>query len=149
DLADTPFTPSGKKAAEDALFTWIVSDFGLNDALESGLVQTPREVVRDDSESTKELKSRLYHIYADHEVNDDINRKADETEPVPDLLINAYYLLGKDWLETKNDWEASGHKVPPVMITVANSTETSSRIKYAFDHNQILIPDLCNPDKTL
>ena len=149
DLSATPFTPSGKKSAEDALFTWIVSDFGLNDAIESGLVKTPRVVVRDDSERTKELKSRLYHIYADDEVKDDINRKADETEPLPDLLINAYYLLGEDWQETKNEWEAAGHKVPPVMITVANRTETSSRIKYAFDHNQILIPDLCNPDKTL
>lgn len=149
DLSATPFTPSGKKAAEDALFTWIVSDFGLNDAIESGLVKTPRVVVRDDSERTKELKSRLYHIYADDEVKDDINRKADETEPLPDLLINAYYLLGKDWQETKNEWESVGHKVPPVMITVANRTETSSRIKYAFDHNQILIPDLCDPDKTL
>ena len=149
DLSATPFTPSGKKSAEDALFTWIVSDFGLNDAIESGLVKTPRVVVRDDSERTKELKSRLYHIYADDEVKDDINRKADETEPLPDLLINAYYLLGEDWQETKNEWEEAGHKVPPVMITVANRTETSSRIKYAFDHNQILIPDLCNPDKTL
>jgi type III restriction enzyme len=149
DLSATPFTPSGKKSGEDALFTWIVSDFGLNDAIESGLVKTPRVVVRDDSERTKELKSRLYHIYADDEVKDDINRKADETEPLPDLLINAYYLLGEDWQETKNEWEEAGHKVPPVMITVANRTETSSRIKYAFDHNQILIPDLCNPDKTL
>jgi type III restriction enzyme len=131
------------------LFTWIVSDFGLNDAIESGLVKTPRVVVRDDSERTKELKSRLYHIYSDDEVKDDINRRADETEPLPDLLINAYYLLGKDWLETKNEWESVGHKVPPVMITVANRTETSSRIKYAFDHNQILISDLCAPDKTL
>jgi type III restriction enzyme len=149
DLSATPFTPSGKKSAEDALFTWIVSDFGLNDAIESGLVKTPRVVVRDNSERTQELKSRLYHIYADDEVKDDINRKADETEPLPDLLINAYYLLGEDWQETKNEWESAGHKVPPVMITVANRTETSSRIKYAFDHNQILIPDLCNPDKTL
>ncbi|NDV42063.1 BPTD_3080 family restriction endonuclease [Flagellimonas sediminis] len=149
DLSATPFTPSGKKAAEDALFTWIVSDFGLNDAIESGLVKTPRVVVRDDSERTKELKSRLYHIYADDEVKDDINRKAEETEPLPDLLINAYYLLGKDWLETKNEWESVGHKVPPVMITVANRTETSARIKYAFDHNQILIPELCAPEKTL
>lgn len=149
DLSATPFTPSGKKAAEESLFTWIVSDFGLNDAIESGLVKTPRVVVRDDSERTKELKSRLYHIYADEEVKDDINRRADETEPLPDLLINAYYLLGKDWKETKDAWERAGHKVPPVMITVANRTETSSRIKYAFDHNQILIPELCDPSKTL
>lgn len=149
DLSATPFSPSGKKAAEESLYSWIVSDFGLNDAIESGLVKTPRVVVRDDSERTKELKSRLYHIYMDDEVKDDINRKAEETEPLPDLVINAYYLLGKDWLEAKKDWGKSGHKVPPVMITVANRTETSSRIKYAFDHNQILIPELCVPEKTL
>ncbi len=149
DLSATPFSPSGKKAAEESLYSWIVSDFGLNDAIESGLVKTPRVVVRDDSERTKELKSRLYHIYMDDEVKDDINRKAEETEPLPDLVINAYYLLGKDWLEAKKDWEKSGHNVPPVMITVANRTETSSRIKYAFDHNQILIPELCVPEKTL
>ena len=149
DMSATPFSPSGKKAAEESLFSWIVSDFGLNDAIESGLVKTPRVVVRDDSKRTRELKSRLYHIYMDDEVKDDINRKADETEPLPDLVINAYYLLGKDWLEAKKEWESVGHKVPPVMITVANRTETSSRIKYAFDHNQVLIPDLCNTDKTL
>jgi len=149
DMSATPFSPSGKKTAEESLFSWIVSDFGLNDAIESGLVKTPRVVVRDDSERTKELKSRLYHIYMDDEVKDDINRKADETEPLPDLVINAYYLLGKDWLKAKKEWEKVGYKVPPVMITVANRTETSSRIKYAFDHNQILIPELCNPDKTL
>lgn len=149
DMSATPFSPSGKKAAEESLFSWIVSDFGLNDAIESGLVKTPRVVVRDDSERTKELKSRLYHIYMDDEVKDDINRKADETEPLPDLVTNAYYLLGKDWLETKKGWEKVGHKIPPVMITVANRTETSARIKNAFDHNQILIPDLCEPDKTL
>jgi len=50
---------------------------------------------------TRELKSRLYHIYMDPDVKDDINRKAEETEPLPDLISNAYYLLGKDWLETK------------------------------------------------
>ena len=40
--------PSGKESSEEALFGWIVSDFGLNDAIESGLVKTPRVVVRDD-----------------------------------------------------------------------------------------------------
>jgi type III restriction enzyme len=149
DLSATPFAPSGKKANEEALFSWIVSDFGLNDAIESGLVKTPRVVVRDDSITTKELKSRLYHIYMDDEVKDDLNRKADAAEPLPDLLINAYYLLGLDWLETKKSWEQQGHKIPPVMITVANRTETSSRIKYAFDHGQVLIPELCDPEKTL
>src|SRR3989338_7743325 len=35
------------------------------------------------------------------------------------------------------------------MITVANRTETAARIKYAFDHKEILIPELCNPEKIL
>jgi type III restriction enzyme len=150
DLSATPFAPSGKKAAEQALFNWIVSDFGLNDAIESGLVKTPRVVIRDDSKKTKELKSRLYHIYMDSEVKDDLSQNnVEETVPLPDLVTNAYYLLGKDWLETKKDWTEAGHTIPPVMITVANTTTTSSRIKYSFDHNEILIKELCDPEKTL
>ena len=55
DFSATPFAPSGKKSSEEALFGWIVSDFGLNDAIESGLVKTPRVVVRDDAVPTPRL----------------------------------------------------------------------------------------------
>jgi type III restriction enzyme len=154
DLSATPFAPSGKKASEDALFPWIVSDFGLNDAIEGGLVKTPRVVVRDDGNVDKELRSRLYHIYMDETVKDDINQKVDESTPLPDLIKNAYLLLGKDWQATKDDWEKAGYKIPPVMITVANTTVTSARIKYSFDKDSFLLNvaglgDLCNADKTL
>lgn len=149
DLSATPFAPSGKKADEEALFPWIVSDFGLNDAIESGLVKTPRVVIRDNSKLTKEYTSRLCHLYRESDVKNDINRKAEPTEPLPDLLINAYYLLGLDWLEIKKSWQAQGRTTPPVMITVANRTETSARIKYAFEHQQILIPELCDAEKLL
>jgi type III restriction enzyme len=149
DLTATPFAPSGKQAEEEALFPWIVSDFGLNDAIESGLVKTPRVVIRDDSYRTKDFMSRLYHIYNDPEVKTDLSRKAEESEELPQLLLNAYYLLGSDWLAAKKDWEKGGHTIPPVMITVANRTETAARIRYAFDHQQILIPELCETDKIL
>jgi len=154
DLSATPFAPSGKKATEEALFPWIISDFGLNDAIESGLVKTPRVVIRDDANVDANLRSRLYHIYMDATVKDDINRKAEEGEPLPDLIKNAYLLLGKDWKATKDDWEKVGHKIPPVMITVANTTYTSARIKYAFDHDAFLLSisglgDLCDTEKTL
>ncbi len=149
DFSATPFAPSGKKSTEEALFDWIVSDFGLNDAIESGLVKTPRVVVRDDGKLGKDYKSRLYHIYNDAEVKDDINRNAEEREPLPDLVINGYYLLGKDWLETAKSWEETGFRIPPVMITVANRTETAARVKYAFDHQKIRIDEICVPEKTL
>jgi type III restriction enzyme len=154
DLSATPFAPSGKKASEEALFPWIVSDFGLNDAIESGLVKTPRVVVRDDGKVDKDLRSRLYHIYMDESVKDDINQKVDETTPLPDLIKNAYLLLGKDWKATKDEWESAGHKIPPVIITVANTTFTSARIKYSFDSDSFMLTaaglgDLVNTDLTL
>lgn len=150
DFSATPFVPSGKRSSEEALFGWIVSDFGLNDAIESGLVKTPRVVIRDDGRlNVRDFKSRYYHLYNDVEVKDDFNRKAKPNESLPDLLNNAYYLLGKDWLETAKAWEQAGHKVPPVMISVANRTETAARINYAFNHNKIQIEELCIPERTL
>lgn len=150
DFSATPFAPSGKKNDEEALFGWIVSDFGLNDGIESGLVKTPRVVVRDDGMPDAEgFRPKLYHIYADETVKDDINRAANPEEPLPDLLTQAYYLLGKDWQALYYAWKDAGADVPPVIITVANRTETAARIKYAFDHGRIPVPELCNPNLTI
>ena len=149
DFSATPFAPSGKQVYEEALFSWIVSDFGLNDAIESGLVKTPRVVIRDDGRLNKDYKSRLYHIYNDSEVKDDITRKAEAQEPLPDLVTNGYYLLGKDWLETVKKWNESGHETPPVMISVCNRVETAARIEYAFNHKKIRIDELCIPERIL
>ncbi|NEP40712.1 MAG: type III restriction endonuclease subunit R, partial [Okeania sp. SIO2H7] len=149
DFSATPFTPSVRKSRGETLFNWIISDFGLNDAIESGLVKTPRFVIRDDGKLTKEYKNRFYHIYKDSEVKENLGRKATPEEPLPDLVINGYYLLGKDWLETAKAWKKAGFSTPPVMITVANRTETSARIKYAFDRHQINIDELCDSELTL
>ncbi|MDR4470411.1 MAG: DEAD/DEAH box helicase family protein [Nitrospira sp.] len=150
DFSATPFAPSGKKSSEEALFSWIVSDFGLNDAIEAGLVKTPRVVIRDDAiPDARTYRTRLYHIYNDDEVKDDLNRKADPEDPLPDLVINAYHLLGFDWQETAKDWKKNGFKTPPVMISVANRTETAARIKYSFDRNKVHIDALCDPERTL
>lgn len=150
DFSATPFAPSGKKSSEEALFSWIVSDFGLNDAIEAGLVKTPRVVIRDDAiPDARTYRTRLYHIYNDDEVKDDLSRKADAEEPLPDLVINAYHLLGFDWQETAKDWKKGGFESPPVMITVANRTETAARIKHSFDRNKVHIDALCDPERTL
>ena len=150
DFSATPFAPSGKRSSEEALFDWIVSDFGLNDATESGLVKTPRVVVRDDTlVDAKTYRSRLYHIYNDPDVKDDLNRRAQPHEPLPDLVTNGYYLLGYDWREAAREWREANLKTPPVMITVANRTETAARVKHAFDRKRILIDELCDADRTL
>ena len=76
DFSATPYAPAGKKADEKDLFEWIVSDFGLTDAIEAGLVKTPRFAIGDDaSVDVKNKKARLYHIYDNEEVRYDLNRK--------------------------------------------------------------------------
>ena len=150
DFSATPFVPSGRQSSTEALFGWIVSDFGLNDAIEAGLVKTPRVVVRDDAvPDAKTWKSRFYHIYNDPEVKDDLNRRAAATAPLPDLVLNGYHLLGYDWRETAREWAALGAPTPPAMITVANRTETAARVRHAFTHGSIPIEELCDPERLL
>lgn len=50
----------------------------------------PRVVVRDDAvPNARTYTSRLYHIYNDSDVKDDLNRRAKAEEPLPDLVLNA------------------------------------------------------------
>jgi len=143
DLTATPFRPTGSNNRGEELFTWIVSDFGLNDAIESGLVKTPRIAVRDDSVNmNKDLRSKLFHIYP--EVKDDLNRRAEPHEGLPDLLSNAIDILGGDWLREKDDWKKLRPtiKTPPVMIMICNRTETAARIEYAIKNGHIVTREL-------
>ncbi len=151
DLSATPFAPTGKKSTDAALFDWIISDFGLNDAIEAGLVKTPRVVVRDDAlPDTKTLQSKLYHIYRDASVTEDLNRaRAEPHEALPKLVQDAYTLLGADWQETAKDWKEAGHTVPPVLLTVCNRTETAARVEHYFDQGDAHWPELQAPNQTL
>lgn len=151
DLSATPFAPTGRTNTEQGLFDWVVSDFGLNDAIEAGLVKTPRVVVRDGVvPDTKTLRPKLYHLYRDPAVSDDLNRRgAAPHEPLPELVQQAYTLLGADWRETAAQWRTAGHAVPPVMLTVCNRTETAARIERYFVHGDAHWPELKAPARTL
>ncbi len=150
DLSAPPFAPTGKASSEAGLFSWIISDFGLNDAIEAGLVKTPRVVIRDDAlPNTKDYCSKLYHIYREAEVADDLNRKAESHEPLPKLVQDAYTLLGADWRATLKDWNDAGHTSPPVMLTVCNRTETAARIEHYVRQGDIHWPELHASTRTL
>ena len=150
DLSATPFAPTGKTNTEAGLFDWIISDFGLNDAIEAGLVKTPRIVVRDDAlPNAKSYRSKLYHLYREAEVSQDLNRRADVTDPLPDLVQKAYAILAYDWRETAQAWVDGGHTIPPVLLTVCNRTETAARIEKFFNGGDCLIKGTQAPEKTL
>lgn len=149
DLSATPFAPTGRTNTEAGLFSWVVSDFGLNDAIEAGLVKTPRVVVRDDAmPNAQTLRPKLYHLYREPEVAEDLNRKAEPHEALPALVQQAYTLLGADWRATAAEWAAQGHLSPPVMLTVCNRTETAARVEHYFAKGHAHWPELHNAART-
>ncbi len=147
DFSATPYAPTGKTADERNLFEWIVSDFGLTDAIESGLVKTPKFAVGDDaSADAKRLKPKLYHIYENEEVKPDLNRKAKQTESLPDIVKMAYTHLTHNWSKKYDNWKTHCNNpkefVPPVMISVVNRKETADRMEQSLKNNDIPVPEI-------
>ena len=144
DFSATPYIPTGSTANQQGLFDWIVSDFGLADAIESGLVKTPKFAVGDDASINKTLKPRLYHIYENDDVKNDLNREASPQEHLPDIVKIGYTYLCDSWHKKYQTWkEASKQNLkdfcPPVMISVVNRKETADRLEYSFQNNHISI----------
>ena len=151
DLSATPFAPTGRTNTEAGLFDWVMSDFGLNDAIEAGLVKTPRIVVRDGAlPNVATLRPKLYHLYREPDVAQDLNRRgAEPHEPLPELVQQAYTLLGADWREAAKLWREQGHASPPVLLTVCNRTETAARVEHYFAKGHAQWPELHAPNRTL
>ncbi|MBC6498045.1 MAG: DEAD/DEAH box helicase family protein [Alphaproteobacteria bacterium GM7ARS4] len=149
DFSATPYIPSLQGKTE-SLFPWIVSDFSLNDAIEAGIVKTPRAVVRDGTGvDTKTYRPRFEHLYDNDEVKNDLNRRAKPEEELPFLVTDAYATLARDWHATLTRWQAAKALTPPVMISVVNRTETAARVEHMFKENQIGTEALGEPDKML
>jgi type III restriction enzyme len=60
DLSATPYYLKGSGYNEGFIFPWVVSDFSLMDAIESGIVKIPRVPVDDDAAGKEVLYLRLW-----------------------------------------------------------------------------------------
>lgn len=150
DMSATPFVPKGRTSNTGfELFDWIISDFGLHDAIESGLVKTPTVAVRDSSYSSTQMKedrSKLFHIYYEEGIKENLNQKCEENIDLPDLVRNAFKILSTDWLSTKIEWREG---VPPSMIVICNNTFTSKRIEYSIHNNNLGVSEIADRDGVL
>ncbi len=140
DFSATPFIPTGKNISEEMIFNWIVSDFSLNDAIESGLTKTPAISVKDD---TRDTWSKFYHIYKERAIQDNLKSSTKLDVPLPELVIVAYTMLGEHYTKIKKSWLKSN--IPPVMISVCNNTNTAKRILHAFDTDRFKLDELSDP----
>jgi type III restriction enzyme len=135
DLSATPFFLRGSGYRESELFPWVVSDFSLMDAIECGIVKTPRLPVLDDSVSGdmpkfRELYRNLPKDFLPKKGRRS-NKKPLDPEELNDLLRAALEALYRHYEETDRLWRENGIITPPVFIVVANNT-ASSKLFYDF-----------------
>lgn len=149
DLSATPFIPKGRTSNTGfKLFNWIISDFGLHDAIESGLVKTPTIAVKDSSYSSDQVldRSKLFHIYYEEGIKENLNQKCESNVDLPDLVRTAFKILSTDWLSIKKDW---GKKVPPSMIVICNNTYTSKRIEFSILNSNLGVSEIAERDNII
>jgi type III restriction enzyme len=139
DLSATPFFLRGSGYPEGKLFPWVVSDFALIDAIESGIVKIPRLPIADDAMVGDQP------IYRDlwRHISPSLPKKRaknDEQEPeLPKQLQGALTTLYESYKLYYAAWEAQeaarqdgtlegGAIPPPVLIVVCNNTTVSKMV---------------------
>lgn len=132
DLSATPFYIQGSGNEVGKPFPWIVSDFGLLDAIESGLVKIPQLPSRD---VTGAAEAAYFNIWRW------VQAKAKEdgfgTNVTPEIVMNyasaPINLLAAEWHQRFVEWEQSAkqqhkHPVPPVFIVVCRDTAVAREV---------------------
>jgi type III restriction enzyme len=129
DLSATPFYIGGSGYVENSPFPWLVSDFGLVDAIESGIVKIPRLPV---SDTTGRPEAKYFKLW------DNIRDNLEPAEflpgkgrkPKPDVVYRdaepALKQLAGQWVERfKYILEAKPGlvQVPPVLIIVCDNVD--------------------------
>lgn len=126
DLSATPFYLNGSGHIPGSPFPWLVSDFGLVDAIESGITKIPRLPVSDESGRPDPKFFRLW---------DEIKSKCQPADkvrgkPKPEVVwreANAAFLtLAAEWQERYKYHEgakAGQQFIPPVIIVVCDNVQ--------------------------
>ena len=129
DLSATPFYIKGSGHSEGRPFPWLVSDFGLVDAIESGIVKIPRLPVLDTTGRPDPKYFRLWRAITDGlQPAERLPGRAGR--PKPDVVYReaeaALKQIAGQWMERfKYIQQASPgqERVPPVLILVCDNTD--------------------------
>jgi len=129
DLSATPFFLSGSGYPEGYLFPWVVSDFSLMDAIESGIVKLPRVPVSDNFVQTDTV---VYRNLWKH-VGKDLPKSAAGAAKLspfdlPNTLTTALNALYSHYEGEFERWRRAGISVPPVFIVVCQNTAISKLV---------------------
>lgn len=127
DFSATPFYIRGSGHEEGSPFPWVVSDFGLVDAIECGIVKIPRIPVDDNTGALLPRYFRLWEWINEH--LSAAERQRSRRGPKPESVLReaegAMAMLASEWKRTYEAFQEANSKTPPVMIIVCDNTELS------------------------
>ncbi len=133
DMSATPFSIKGSGYPEGQPFPWLVSDFGLVDAIESGIVKIPRLPVSDTAGKKDDAgrpDPKYFRLWANISNTLQPSEKYGSGKPKPDACYReaegALKQIAGQWLERfKYIQQATPDqdRVPPVLIIVCDNTE--------------------------
>ncbi len=131
DLSATPYYLGRVGQETNKTFPWVVSEFGLTDAIESGLVKVPQLVVRDSSGNEVPGYFNIWHWVLKQMTSAEKGGK--KASPKPEAVLKyantPITMLASLWDELRLGWEE--HKDdprPPVFIIVAKNTRIAKVI---------------------
>jgi type III restriction enzyme len=126
DLSATPYYLARAGAETNRIFPWVVSDFGLTDAIESGLVKIPQLAVADPTGADRAAYFNIWRwIMTKLTAREKGGRKATvNPEAVLRWANTPIQITGDDWLKTLEAWGATpDERRPPVLILVCKNTK--------------------------
>ncbi|MBI4594750.1 MAG: hypothetical protein HY730_00040 [Candidatus Tectomicrobia bacterium] len=127
DLSATPFYLKGSGYPEGEPFPWIVSDFGLVDAIESGITKIPRLPVSDTTGQPDPKYFRLWrNVTKDLAAAQRLSNQRPKPEVVWERVQDALVQLAGEYkktFEAVQEASDTALKAPPVMIVVCDNTD--------------------------
>ncbi|HET9898456.1 MAG TPA: DEAD/DEAH box helicase family protein [Streptosporangiaceae bacterium] len=133
DLSATPSFLSGSGYQEGTLFPWVVSDFALVEAIESGIVKIPRVPVDDNNAGSPDVTFLNLWPSIGPELPKK-SRKEGTVSPdnLPPVLDGALHSLYSSYEKAFAQWDgsqaATEGEPPPVFIVVCNNTTVSKMV---------------------
>lgn len=130
DLSATPYYIKGSGYEEGRPFPWIVSDFGLVDAIESGIVKTPRIPVDDDSGRPIPAYFHIWNwIMGQLPASErERGKRRAKPESVLQQADGALQMIAGRWKLTFDKYRKEGAPVPPVLIAACQDTGLSELV---------------------
>lgn len=150
DLSATPFYIHGSGYPEGSPFPWIVSDFSLVDAIESGITKIPRLPAIDNTGRPDPKYFKLWeHITRDLKPGEKLNGGKPKPEVVYRKAEDALLTLAGEWKERFDQLQASTpgqDRTPPVMIIVCDNTDIAEHFHRMISGEEIIEADSADED---